>query len=80
MTHVLLTGCTDREVSYDAKIGGSFRGAMSFFALKAIADADYHLTYEELGERVNALLMDARYPQHPQVEGRDGNKQRQVFT
>lgn len=80
MTHVVLSGCSDTEVSYDANIEGMFHGAMSFFAQKAIADAGYAITYQELGNQVNKLLEQARYPQHPQVEGREENKARQIFT
>jgi hypothetical protein len=80
MTHVLVSGCSDSEVSYDANIGGSFHGAMSFFAQKAIADAGYALSYDDLGVQLNSLLEQARYPQHPQVEGRDENRMRQIFT
>ena len=39
MKHVLLSGCRDIEVSYDAYMGGSYHGAMTYHALKAITDA-----------------------------------------
>jgi metacaspase-1 len=80
MKEILLTGCTDREVSYDAQIEGDYHGAMSYHALKAIREANYEITYADLASRLNALLEEARYYQHPQLEGPDQGKQRQIFT
>ena len=80
MNHVLLSGCRDVEVSWDAKIGGTYHGAMSYHALKAIRDAGSTITYAELAERLQAMLDDAGYDQHPQLEGPDEGKQRQVFS
>lgn len=80
MNHVLVSGCRDDEVSWDAKIGSTYHGAMSYHALKAIRDAGSTITYAELAERLQTMLDDAGYEQHPQLEGSDERKQRQVFT
>jgi hypothetical protein len=80
MGHVLLAGCMDVEVSYDAKIDDSFHGAMTYHALKAIADANYEITYQALVDRLGPALLDAQFPQHPQLEGPDEAKDRQVFV
>jgi hypothetical protein len=80
MKEVLVTGCTDIEVSYDAKIGGTYHGAMTYHAIKAIEAAKYKITYAQLGQRLNRALPAADYFQHPQVEGRRENRARQVFT
>ena len=80
MKHVLLSGCTDREYSYDALIEGTYHGAMTFFALQAIREANYGLTYSELHRRLLGLLDEAQYNQHPQLEGRAEDKDRQIFT
>ena len=80
MNEVLLSGCTDKEYSYDALIGSVYHGAMTYFALQAIRDAKYSITYRQLHDRLNFLVDKAGYPQHPQVEGRRRNKKRQVFT
>ena len=80
MEHVLVSGCRDDEYSYDAQIGPDFHGAMSYFAIKAIEDANYQLTYRELSDQLQTLLDGAGYPQHPQLEGESHDKQRQVFT
>ncbi len=80
MREILLSGCTDKEYSYDALIGGVYHGAMTYFALQAIRAADCQITYAQLESRLNALLDQAGYPQHPQLEGKRQNKKRQVFT
>lgn len=80
MNHVLLSGCRDSEVSWDAKIEGTYHGAMSYHALKAIREAGPSITYSELAERLQTMLDDAGYDQHPQLEGPDERKQRPVFS
>jgi hypothetical protein len=80
MKELLLSGCSDKEVSYDAVIDRDYHGAMTYFALKTIAEANYHITYRQLGDRLKFGLSDAGYPQHPQLEGSAANKKRQIFT
>jgi hypothetical protein len=48
--------------------------------MKAIKDAEYKLTYAELHERLLPMLEDQQYDQLPQLEGKDANKRRQIFT
>jgi hypothetical protein len=81
MKEILLSGCTDRERSFDAEVEkGKYHGALTYYALAAIRNAEYKLTYEELHARVQPLLDAKKYEQHPQLEGRAENKQRQIFT
>jgi hypothetical protein len=80
MKELLLSGCTDKEYSYDASIGGVYHGAMSYFALKAIREAKYKITAQKLHERLARSIEDAGYPQHPQLEGSSANKSKQIFT
>jgi hypothetical protein len=80
MREVLLAGCTDKEYSYDALLGGTYNGAMTYHALQAIRAANYHITYAQLISRLTYLLDEAGYPQHPQLEGSGANKKRQLFT
>lgn len=79
MTSVLLTGCDDNEYSYDALIDGNYHGAMTYHAIRAIADASYPLTYQQLHTRTKNLVARAGYPQHPQLEGRLENKRAVLF-
>ena len=78
MKEILLTGCTDKEYSYDAKIAGKYHGAMTYYALDVIRKAKNRLTYAQLHERL--LKAITAYPQHPHLEGAAANKRRQLFT
>jgi len=77
---LVLRAGSDFEYAYDAMIAGTFHGAMTYFALQAIREANYKLTYSQLVSRLRHLLDEAGYPQHPQIEGSNTNKKRQVFT
>jgi metacaspase-1 len=79
MDEVLLTGCKSSEYSYDAKIDGSFQGAMSAHAIKII-ESDPNITYAELYQRLRKDLPCRRYPQTPQLEGREENLNSSVFS
>jgi hypothetical protein len=80
MREVLLSGCTELESSFDDKIGGVFHGAMTYYAIKAIRDAGYTLSWSELHDRLSHSLTDTPYQQHPQLEGQSANKARPIFT
>jgi metacaspase-1 len=80
MKEILISGCTDKEYSYDALIGGVYHGAMTYFALQAIRNANYQITYAQLQSRLSFLLDEAQYPQHPQLEGAAANKKKQIFS
>jgi metacaspase-1 len=76
MRDVLLTGCSDKEFSYDANIEGTYHGAMSFCAIHAIEQAKGNLTYAALHKNILAAM---RYPQHPQLEGARENLEMMIF-
>jgi hypothetical protein len=80
MKDLLMSGCSDKEYSYDAMIDGEYHGAMTYFALKTIREAHYKITYAQLNSLIQYQLDDAGYPQHPQLEGRTKNKKLQLFT
>jgi hypothetical protein len=80
MKDILLSGCTDNESSFDAKIDGEYHGVMTHYALKAIKEADYQITYQELHQRVLDLIKSNHYPQNPRLEGRTEMKERRIFT
>lgn len=80
MKELLVSGCSDKEYSYDALIDGVYHGAMTYFAIKAITLAKHPLTFQQLQARLLFELDNAGYPQHPQVEGRTENKKRKMFT
>ena len=78
MKDLLLSGCTDKEYSYDARINGTFHGALSYYALDAIRKAKGRLTYAQWHKKIVATIID--YPQNPQLEGAAANKRRMLFT
>ena len=80
MPDVLVSGCTDKEYSYDALIGETYHGAMTYFALQAIKEANYQITLQQLHRRLLFLLDNEGYNQHPQLEGKTANKKKRIFT
>ena len=77
MIEVLITGCTDSEYSYDAEINGRWNGAMSAYAT---AEMRAGLTYNDFYQKLRQHLPSSDYPQTPQLEGSEANKNRQVFA
>lgn len=80
MNEILLSGCRDIQTSADARIDDDFHGAMSFYAIRTIEEANYKLTYRQLHERLVLRLEEEFFEQVPQLEGRDEFKDRQIFT
>jgi len=80
MREIVLAGCADTESSYDALLGATYHGAMTHFALAAIQEADYRVTYEQLATRLGKVFAESQFAsvQHPQLEGRAGNRARQT--
>ena len=68
MLELLLTGCSDSEVSYDAYINGRYNGAMSRYAIDAIKD-NREATFNEFYALLRQTLPSQEYPQTPQLEG-----------
>jgi len=78
MLEVLLTGCSDSELSYDAYIEGRYNGAMSRYAINAIR-ANREATFSQFYKVLRQALPSEEYPQTPQLEGTDVNKSRVLF-
>ena len=78
MPEILISGCTDSEYSYDAKINGRYNGAMSAMALSVIKQ-NPKVTYSEFYVGLRKLLPTSEYPQTPQLEGTDANKNTLLF-
>ncbi|MEW6241943.1 MAG: caspase family protein [Chloroflexota bacterium] len=78
MPEILITGCSDSEYSYDAEFDGRPNGAMTALALRVIRQ-NPQATYREFHAGLRALLPSQDYPQTPQLEGSDANKDRRLF-
>ena len=79
MLELLLTGCSDSELSYDAYINGRYNGAMSRYAIDAIR-ANRDATFDEFYVLLRQALPSQDYPQTPQLEGSAKNKSRLLFV
>lgn len=78
MPEILLSGCSDSEYSYDAEFNGRPNGAMTAYAIQVIKQ-NPNVTYREFFTGLRALLPSSDYPQSPQLEGSDVNKDRKLF-
>ena len=78
MLELLLTGCSDSELSYDAYIDNRYNGAMTRYAINAIR-ANRAVTFNEFYNLLRQALPSDEYPQTPQLEGTDANKSRVLF-
>ncbi len=66
---LLITGCRDTQTSADARIGGIYNGALTYYLVESIKEAEGKLTYRELHQRTVAKLKQNEYDQVPQLEG-----------
>jgi hypothetical protein len=80
MKEILLSGCKSTEYSYDAQIGGTYHGAMTYYAIETIKEANYKITYADLARRVNDKLTTEGYRQTPQLEGKTNNKKKLILA
>jgi len=78
MPEILISGCSDSEYSYDAEFNGRPNGAMTALALHVIQQ-NPDVTYREFYADLRTLLPSQDYPQTPQLEGSDANKDRKLF-
>lgn len=79
MAEILLSGCNDKEYSYDANIFGKPMGAMSAYAIKII-QANPKITWQKMHTELRKKLPSRSYPQSPQLEGSKQNKSKPLFT
>ncbi len=78
MPELLISGCSDKEYSYDAEIDGRYNGAMSAMALRVIRQ-NPGLTYSGFYAHLREYLPSNDYPQTPQLEGSDAHKGTLLF-
>ena len=79
MLELLLAGCSDSELSYDAYINDRYNGAMSRYAIDAVR-ANREATFNDFYTSLRQALPSNDYPQTPQLEGSDANKSRKLFV
>lgn len=64
---VLISGCADREVSYDASFQGRPNGALTYFAINALSKLPVGVTYDAWYKAIRKRLPNPDYPQTPQL-------------
>lgn len=79
MQEILISGCNSTEYSYDAVISGRRNGAMTALAMRVIK-SNPSATYRDFHKALRKLLPSTRYPQSPQLEGSEANKDKLLFT
>lgn len=65
----LITGCRDTQTSADAHIGGAYNGALTYYLVEAIKEAQGQVSYRELHAQTVAKLKQNDFDQVPQLEG-----------
>ena len=73
---LLITGCRDTQTSADAYIGGTYNGALTYYVVQTIKEANGQLSYRELHDRTVTKLKKGGYDQVPQLEGRTASFKR----
>ena len=78
MPEILISGCSDSEYSYDAEFDGRPNGAMTAYAIQVIKQ-NPDVTYRQFHAGLRGFLPSNDYPQSPQLEGSNTNKDRKIF-
>lgn len=78
MKEILVAGCLNTEYSYDARINGRNNGAFTSMALQ-ILKSNPPLTFTDFYKKLRTVLPSNKYPQTPQLEGSDTNKNKIMF-
>ncbi len=79
---LLLSGCKEgpNNYSYDARIGGRYNGAFTYYALKALKGLKEGATYADWHKAIVKYLPSASYPQSPQIVGSEGARKGKVLA
>jgi hypothetical protein len=66
--HILWAGCRADQTSADAKIGGTYHGAFTYYFCKEMRASKNKLARSAVLKKVRADLKKGRYTQIPQLE------------
>ena len=80
LPELLITGCRDTQTSADAFINGRYNGALTYGLVNAIRKAKGKLTYQDLHDRIVAVLKQKKFDQVPQLEGQKARFSQPLFT
>lgn len=76
---LLIAGCQDTEFSYDAYFGSRPNGAFSYFALRALENLPNNATYRDWYRKIRERLPSQQYPQKPNLQGSNRQKDWQTL-
>jgi len=77
MKHIAFSACQDYQTSADAHIGGSYNGAFTYFAMKALRPS---MTYRDWYLATKSLLSNSAFEQIPELQGMDELLNKKVFS
>lgn len=77
---LLMAGCQDKQVSFDAEFGGKANGAFSFAALQALKKLKASATYADWFNEISKKLPSEDYAQTPNLFGSASMKKWKVFS
>jgi hypothetical protein len=80
LPELLITGCRDTQTSADAFINGRYNGALTYGLVNAIRKAKGKLSYQDLHDRIVAVLKQKKFDQVPQLEGHKTRFGQPLFT
>lgn len=78
-TALLLSGCQDSELSYDASFGGRPNGAFTHAALGALRSLRAGATYRDWYRAIRVFLPSADFPQTPNLGASRAQREWKVF-
>jgi len=78
--NVLLAACQSDQQAADARIGGAYRGAFTFYLVKFLRESNGKISYYSLMEKVGKMLYDHKFNQKPQLECIDGREKAQALA
>lgn len=77
---LLMAGCQDKQVSFDASFGGKANGAFSFVALSTLKGLKASATYADWFREIKKKLPSSDYAQNPNLFGSRSMKAWKVFS
>ncbi len=79
---LLLAGCQEgpNNYSYDARIGGRYNGAFTYYALKTLKTLPATASYADWHAAIRAYLPSSSYPQAPQMVGNSAARKRKILA
>jgi hypothetical protein len=76
---LLLAGCQDTQVSYDASFGNRANGAFTYVALAALENLPARASYSDWHHAIREALPSRDYPQDPAIVGTKAQRAKPVL-